>query len=228
MKSTRTLVPGVRVGISVPDAQGLPSPVSSAVFVERGREVELNTATTRGRDFFLTSTGSRLTRSLELRGGRLLRHGALGGRPASGRVFSIAVGKDHVFGSCGARITLADLAGSLSRMRLVAGRDGASVVLGRQQAWAARMPASLAQVVQLPGPDRGFLLDVREAAPRPGTGRGPGLEVEGGRLSRSGPDERVPYVVLDAARIVAYALPLPGTPLDLVSDVMGRIRVEVL
>ena len=67
-----------------------------------------------------------------------------------------------------------------------------------------------------------------EAAPRPGTGRGPGLEVEGGRLSRSGPDERVPYVVLDAARIVAYALPLPGTPLDLVSDVMGRIRVEVL
>lgn len=225
MKTVRTFVTGERVRVSVPDARALPAPVTNAVLTWRRLEVEVNAADTRARDFFLASTGSRLTGSVHLRTGAVLRHGALGGRAAQGLVFNLDVGRHHLFGSTGGRVALSDLAAIAGRLTLRPGEQGASVALGAGLAWAGRRPSAIAQVVDLDG-GQGFLLDIRRA--RPAAAGGSGAPVAGGRLSRSGAAERAPYLVLDTARAVAYGIPRPGTSLDVVADVMSRALVEAV
>ena len=224
MKSTSTLLTGERVHVTVPDARALPEPVRSAVIVDGGRELELNAGGPAALDFYLRSTGSRLSATIDLRTATL-RHGALGGRATQGRVFALTVGQDRVFGTSGPRVDLADLAAVLARVRLTPGSTGPSATLGRGLTWSARRAPGVAQVVDL-APGTGFLLDVRRAQGSERAG-GPGIPVEGGTLSRSGSQEREPYLVLDAAQVVAYAIARPGTDLAVVARAMARVRVTL-
>lgn len=223
MRSDIAFVTGEEARVVVPDATALPDPVATAVVMLRGRELEVNAGSPASLQFFLSTTGSRLAAKVELRNGLVLRHGALGGRPATGRVYALTVGAHRLYGSCGARVGVADLAAWFARVAARPSPAGPSLRLGSGQAWARRMPSAVAQVVDL-GADRGFLLDVRAARPaKPGAAAG--LEVEGGRLSRSAPQERDPYLVLDTERALAYAIPRPGTPIDQVTEAMTRVRV---
>jgi len=225
LRAIRTFVTGESVRVTVPDASALPAPVCSAVVQAGRQELELNASRRAGRDFFLRATGSPLTGSMTLRSGLLLRHGPLGGRARSGRVFTLDVGRHDVYGSCGAQVSLTELASIVQRISLRDSASGAAATLRTGVSWARRRPASIAQMVEL-GDGQGFLLDIRQA--RSGSARTQGLEVDGGLLSRSGDGERVSYLVLDTERAVSYGIPRPGTALDVVAEAMRRVRVEAV
>jgi len=84
----------------------------------------------------------------------------------------------------------------------------------------------VAQVVHL-GSGHHALLDVRRT--RNGVTRptGPGLDVAGGRLSRSAENERAHYAVLEAAAFVVYGIPGVEDDVDAVATTLSRLTAEL-
>ena len=229
MKTTRRFLNGDLLEIDAPGVEKLP-PSASVGVVRSGRtELELTSAGTAARDFFLESTTSELTSGLTLRTGNTLRTGAFGGDPKSGTVFSVTVGDEEIFGYAPPAMSTDTLASWLSRMTFTPTPEGAAATLSGGLSWSPIRTFAVAQQVDL-SPAQAYLLDVRRVqgpsgATRP-EGAG-GTKVRGGRLSRSPATDERRYVVLDAPDAVSYGIPTPSTSLDEVARSMSDLTTEV-
>ena len=225
MHTTRRLLNGDTVVIDVPAAAGLPPATAVSVLSLDGRELEVTSGGEEALDFYLSLSGSRLTGQLALRSGPLLRHGRHGDDPEGGLVFSVAVGDHQVFGFTAPDLDVEALAGYLAEVTFEPGPHGPALRPGGRVTWSPNRTHTVAQVVDASaGP--GVLLDVRRTV-TPRMSRSAGLPVRGGRLSRSDPQERHPYAILEARDFVTYGIPGDEDDLDLVAAVLAETTTEL-
>jgi hypothetical protein len=222
MQARRWFIGGEVVDVDVPGARELPDSVAVGVLAVDGLELELSSGTGAALEFFLAATDSALTWEYELRSGVPLRCGRYGGDGGGGYVFAVAPGAGEVFGWAAPSYSPERLAVHLNHVR-IEDRSGHPVVTpGGPVRWSDTRPPSVAQQVNLSAAN-GYLLDIRQARPVGASTRSRGAQVRGGYLSRSGPQQNRPHVVLESDRFVAYGLPTPGTPLDEVVESMADL-----
>lgn len=226
MRTTRRLLNGETLVLTVPDATALPPSAAISVLSQDGLELEVTSGGPGHLEHYLSLSGSVLTHEVGLRNGATLRHGRYGGDPASGLAFAVAVGDHEVFGFTVPTLDLEDLAALLSQVDLEPGHDGPVLAPGGSVEWSPYRTHDVAQVAHL-GSGRHALLDVRRT--RNGVTRptGPGLEVAGGRLSRSAEDERAHYAVLEASAFVVYGIPGDEDDVDAVATTLSRLTAEL-
>jgi hypothetical protein len=226
VESRRRLLNGDTVVIDVPAAADLPPATAVSVLSLDGRELEVTSGGPDALAFYLSLSGSRLTRQLTLRSGPVLRHGWHGDDPDGGLVFSVPVGAYEVFGFTTPDLDVEALAGYLADVVFEPGTHGPALRPGGRVTWSASRTHTVAQVVDT-APGSGILLDVRRTV-TPRMSRSEGLPVRGGRLSRSDPQERHPYAILEARDFVTYGIPGTEDDLDLVAGVLADITTELL
>jgi len=226
MRTTRRLHNGETLVLTVPDATSLPPSAAISVLSQDGLELEVNSGGPAHLEHYLSVSGSALTHEVGLRTGLTLRHGRYGGDPASGLAFSVAVGDHEVFGFTVPSLDLEGLSALLSQVEFTADPDGPVLTPGGSVEWSPFRTHDVAQVVHL-GSGHHALLDVRRT--RNGVTRptGPGLDVAGGRLSRSAEDERAHYAVLEAAAFVVYGIPGVEDDVDAIATTLSRLTAEL-
>jgi hypothetical protein len=238
MQTTHRLLNGEAVRIDVPDAVGLPGGTSLGVLALEGAgEMQVTSGAAADLDFFLRVTGTALDREVALRDGRTLHHGRFAGDPAQGIGWAMTLGEHRIFGFTLPSMDLEGLTGFLADVDLREDPLGPVLTPGGRVAWSPYRTLSLAQVVELPVPEAaggqdgfGYLLDVRRArtgyldGDRPETG----TPVRGGRLTRSGDEERHRYGVLEGRDFVSYGLPGQDEAIDLVLTSLSEALVELV
>jgi len=226
MRTTRRLHNGETLSLEVPTAAGLPPSATISVLSHDGQELEINSGSTHHLEHYLSTTGSTLTDQVQLRAGLTLRHGRFGGDPASGLAFAVAVGGHEVYGFTTPSLDLEGLTALLAQVQIQAGETGPVLTPGGSVTWSPFRTHDVAQVVELTSGGHA-LLDIRRT--RSGVTRpsGGGLKVSGGRLSRSAPDDRAQYAVLETASFVVYGIPGTVADLDTVASTLGQVRAEL-
>lgn len=238
MQTTHRLLNGEAVRIDVPDAVGLPGGTSLAVLALEGAgEMQVTAGRTADLDFFLQVTGTSLDREVALRGGRTVRHGRYSGDPGQGLGWSVALGEHHLFGFTLPGVDLEALTGFLADVDLDVDPVGPVLTPRGRVTWSPYRTLSIAQVVELGDASGGegaggfgYLLDSRRArtghldSDRPEAG----VQVRGGRLSRSGEQERHRYGVLESRDFVSYGLPGQDEGVDAVLSSLSEVLVELL
>lgn len=223
MRITTILLNGDPIVVDVPDAQRLSAPVRTSVLSSSGVEVEVNAGTPEAADFFVSSTGSTLTSSLNLRSGQPVRVGSLGG--GTGTVFVLDADPETVFGPVPPGVGLEELAALLSAAQPTVAPTGVYLTPGDGVAWSPYRTHDLVVSVETRERQQ-YLLDVRAAFTLGGDPqRSVGAPVTGGLLSRGG-DQENRHVVLEAPGHVAYGIPLPQTDLDALTTSMSQIQVS--
>lgn len=226
MRTTRRLLNGETLVLDVPSAQELPPSASISVLAQDGLELELNSGGPGHLEHYLSVSGSTLTDQVQLRQGTTLRYGRYGGDPASGLAFSVQVGDHEVFGFTVPSLDLEGLSALLSQVEFTADPAGPVLTPGGSVDWSPFRTHDIAQVALLDSGQR-TLLDVRRT--RNGVTRpsGPGLDVRGGRLSRSSEEDRAHYAVLETAAFVVYGIPGTEGDLDEVATTLGQVTAEL-
>lgn len=226
MRTTRNLLNGEALLLDVPDAEAMPEPATVSVLAQDRLELELTSGGPGHLEHYLSASGSALTHEVQLRGGATLRHGRHGGDPAQGLVFSVRVGGHEVYGSTVPALDLEGLSALLSHVELADDPAGPVLTPTGPVGWSDHRTHDVAQVVHLAG-GSWALLDVRRT--RSGVTRpsGPGLEVRGGRLSRSAEDERVRYAVLETSAFVVYGIPGTEADVDAVATTLSTVTAEL-
>lgn len=238
MQTTHRLLNGEVVRIEVPDAVALPGGTSLGVLALEGAgEMQLTAGRAADLAFFLQVTGTTLGRETALRGGHVLRHGRYAGDPAQGIGWSITLGEHELFGFGVPTLDLEALTGFLADVDVQADPLGPVLTPRGRVSWSPYRTLSVAQVVELPAPASvggdggfGYLLDSRRArtgyldGDRPETG----LQVRGGRLTRSGEQERQRYGVLESRDFVTYGLPGEDEAVDVVLTSLAEVVVELV
>lgn len=224
MQVQRILVNGDRAVVTVPDAAALPDAVATGVLYADGNELEVNTGSTTALAFFLDSTGTTLSADLTLRSGATMTVGPRGGDAASGQCYSVAVGRDRLFGFSAPATSVETLAGWLSQVELRPLRAGIAARPTGAVGWSPYRTFSVAQQVALTD-GTSYLLDLRRvrAGRAPKRKDGTGIPVRGGVLSRSAPAEEQPHVVLESEAFVSYGIPLGPASLDRVATSMAQV-----
>lgn len=226
MRTTRTLLDGDRLVLDVPDAEAMPPSAAVGVLARDGLELEVTAGGPDHLEHYLAVSGTRLTGEVQLRGGATLRHGRHGEDPAQGIVFAVRAGGHEIFGTTVPTLDLEDLAAVLAHVEVAEGPDGPVLTPGGPVGWSDHRTHDVAQVVRVAG-GRQVLLDVRRA--RRGVTRpsGPGLDVRGGRLSRSADDERAAYAVLETPAFVVYGIPTVEEDADTVATTLSTVTAEL-
>ncbi|WP_109472738.1 hypothetical protein [Ornithinimicrobium cavernae] len=226
MRTTRRLHTGETLLLDVPAAAGLPPAASISVLAHDGLELEVNSGVAHHLEHYLSVSGSTLTDEVRLRTGVTLRHGRYGGDPASGLAFAVAVGGHEVYGFTVPTLDLEGLSAVLSQVELTATPDGPVLTPSGSVDWSPYRTHDVAQVVELSTGGHA-LLDVRRT--RTGVTRpsGAGVDVRGGRLSRSAEDERAHYAVLEAPAFVVYGIPGTIEDLDTVATTLSQVTAEL-
>lgn len=226
MRTTRALHNGETLALEVPGASALPPAAAISVLSQDGLELEINSGSAHHLEHYLATSGSTLTHEVQLRGGVVLRHGRYGGDPASGLAFSIAVGDHEVYGFTVPSLDLEGLTALLSQVEFQAGAEGPVLTPGGSVEWSPFRTHDVAQVVELTSGGHA-LLDVRRT--RNGVTRpsGSGIDVRGGRLSRSAESERAHYAVLEAPAFVVYGIPGTIEDMDTVASTLGQVTAEL-
>lgn len=226
MRTQRHLLNGETLVLDVPGADVLPAPTAISVLSQGGRELEITSGTAEHLEHYLSLSGSALTDEVGLRTGLQLRHGRYGGDPQQGLAFSVQVGEHEVYGFTTPELDAEALGALLSSVEMEPGTAGPVLAPTGEVTWSDYRTHDVAQVVQRPDGSR-YLLDVRRA--RAGVSRpsGPGLDVRGGKLSRSPEDERGTYVVLETSDFIVYGIPGSEDALDGVADALGQVTAEV-
>ncbi|QFG67415.1 hypothetical protein [Ornithinimicrobium pratense] len=235
MQTTHRLLNGEAVRIDVPDAVDLPGGTSLGVLALEGAgEMQVTAGSPADLSFFLQITGTALDREVALRGGRMLRHGRYAADPAQGVGWAIDVGEHQLFGFTLPTVDLESLTGFLTDVDVQADPLGAVLTPGGRVTWSPYRTLSIAQVVELPPPAEGggsegygYLLDSRRARTGGLDGDRPGVPVRGGRLTRSGEQERHRYGVLESRDFVTYGLPGEDEAVDLVLTSLSEVLVEL-
>lgn len=235
MQTTHRLLSGEAVRIDVPDAVGLPGGTSLAVLALDGAgEMQVTAGRAADLAFFLQVTGTALDREVALRDGRTLRHGRYAGDPRQGIGWSMDLGAHHLFGFTLPAVDLEALTGFLGDVALEADEVGPVLTPRGRVTWSPYRTLSIAQVVELGEASEadgfGYLLDCRRArtghldSDRPAAG----IPVRGGRLSRSGEQERHRYGVLESRDFVSYGLPGQDEGVDAVLSSLSEVLVELV
>lgn len=237
MQTTHRLLNGEAVRIDVPDAVALPGGTSLAVLaLEGGGEMQVTAGRAADLAFFLQVTGTTLDREVALRGGGTLRHGRYAGDPAQGIGWSWALGEHELFGFTLPTVDLEALTGFLTEVDVQADPVGPVLVPRGRVTWSPYRTLSVAQVVELPTPagagdegSLGYLLDIRRTRTGYLDGDRPevGVQVRGGRLTRSGEQERHRYGVLESRDFVSYGLPGQDEAVDVVLTSLAEVVVEL-
>ncbi|WP_131103237.1 hypothetical protein [Ornithinimicrobium sufpigmenti] len=235
MQTTHRLLNGEAVRIDVPGAVGLPGGTSLGVLALDGAgEMQVTAGRAADLSFFLQVTGTALDREIGLRGGRTLQHGRYSGDPAQGIGWSMTVGEHHLFGFTLPTVDLEALTGFLADVDVQADPVGPVLTPSGRVTWSPYRTFSIAQVVELPPSPEGdpnetlgYLLDSRRARTGDLDGDRPGIQVRGGRLSRSGAQERHRYGVLESRDFVSYGLPGQDEAVDLVLTSLSEVLVEL-
>lgn len=223
MRYQTSLLTGEPVSIDVPDGT-LARPVRTSVLIDSGVELEVNAGAAEAADFYLESTRTRLSGSVQLAGGMSLRTGALGGDPKAGLGYRVTASADEVlFGSAAPSMTLEALARTLAAARIGRGPRGVQMAPSGPAAWSPYRSHDLNQSVRLSAAD-GYLLDVRRVGQR-GAPSKVGVRVRGGRLTRSAPGSPS-HVVLETTDFVVYGVPKGATSLDRLATSMSRVEVS--
>lgn len=226
MRTTRRLFNGETLVLDVPSAQALPPAATISVLTQDGLELEVNGGGPEHLEHYLSVSGSTLTAEVQLRQGLVLRYGRYGADPASGLAFSVRVGEHEVFGFTVPSLDLEALTALLSQVELTADPAGPVLTPGGSVDWSPFRTHDVAQVARL---DSGThaLLDVRRT--RNGVTRpsGPGLDVRGGRLSRSADEEHARYAVLETSAFVVYGIPGTEADADEVVNVLSQATAEL-
>lgn len=226
MRTTRHLHNGETLALDVPGASDLPPSAAISVLSQDGLELEVNSGSARHLEHYLTTSGSTLTDEVRLRTGVTLRHGRYGGDPASGLAFSIAVGDHEVYGFTVPTLDLEGLTALLSQVDLAADANGPVLTPSGSVQWSQFRTHDIAQVVELTSGGRA-LLDIRRT--RNGVTRpsGAGLDVRGGRLSRSAEEDRAHYAVLEASAFVVYGIPGNVEDMDTIASTLSQVTAEL-
>jgi hypothetical protein len=226
MRTTRNLLNGETVVLDVPDATELPPSAAISVLAHDGLELEVNSGSQAHLEHYLSVSGSTLTDEVQLRPGPTLRYGRYGGDPDQGLAFSVGVGDHEVYGFTVPSVDLEALSALLSQVEFSAQDAGPVLIPTGAVSWSDYRTHDVAQVVHLAGSDR-ILLDVRRT--RSGVTRptGPGLDVRGGRLSRSAEEERAHYAVLEAPAFVVYGIPGTVEDVDTVASTLSQVTAEL-
>lgn len=225
MRRTRRLLNGDTVTLDVPSAAGLPDSTAISVLSVDGAELEVTSGSAQDLEFYLSLSGSTLTGRVNLSSGPELRYGRYGGDPASGLAFAVAVGAHEVYGFTTPSLDVEGLAAHLAQVGFEPGAHGPALRPAGSVSWSTYRTHTLAQVVQLDA-GRGMLLDIRRSV-TPRLSGSQGLDVRGGRLSRSAPEERHPYAILESADFVTYGIPGDELDLDLVANVLTDVTTEL-
>lgn len=225
MRITRNLLNGETLVLDVPDADALPEAAAVSVLVVDGTEIEVTSGGSTHLEHYLSASGSRLTGEVQLRTGSTLRHGRYGDDPARGLAFAVRAGEHEVYGFTLPTLDLEGLSTVLSHVEVEATPAGPVLRPGGPVGWSGHRTHDVAQVAHLG--DTRVLLDVRRT--RNGVTRpsGPGLDVRGGRLSRSAEDERVHYAVLETAAFVVYGIPGVEADVDAVATTLSSVTAEL-
>ena len=237
MQTTHRLLNGEAVRIDVPDAVALPGGTSLAVLALEGAgEMQVTAGRAADLAFFLQVTGTTLDREVALRDGGTLRHGRYAGDPAQGVGWSLSLGEHELFGFTLPTVDLESLTGFLADVDLQSDPVGPVLTPGGRVTWSPYRTLSVAQVVELPAAAEvggeeniAYLLDIRWArtgyldGDRPETG----VQVRGGRLTRSGEQERHRYGVLESRDFVSYGLPGQDEAVDVVLTSLSEVVVEL-
>lgn len=226
MRTTRRLHNGETLALDVPDAAGLPPAAAISVLSQDGLELEINSGSAHHLEHYLATSGSTLTHEVQLRDGLTLRHGRHGGDPASGLAFAVAVGDHEVYGFTVPTLDLEGLTALLSQVQFAPGPDGPVLTPGGSVQWSPFRTHDIAQVVELTSGGHA-LLDIRRTrsgVTRPSTA---GLDVRGGRLSRSAEADRAHYAVLEAPDFIVYGIPGTIEDMDTVASTLGQITAEL-
>ena len=226
MRTTRRLHNGETLVLEVPDATSLPPSAAISVLTSDGLELEVNSGGAGHLEHYLSVSGSTLTDEVGLRNGVTLRYGRYGGDPASGLAFSVRVGDHEVYGFTVPSLDLEGLSALLSQVEFTADAAGPVLTPGGSVEWSPFRTHDVAQVADLGGGQHA-LLDVRRT--RNGITRptGPGLDVRGGRLSRSSEEERANYAVLEASAFVVYGIPGTEDGIDAVATSLSQVTAEL-
>lgn len=226
MRINRHLLNGETLVLDVPGADRLPVPTAISVLSHDGRELEVNSGTADHLEHYLSTSGSTLTDEVGLRTGLQLRYGRYGGDPQQGLAFAVRVGDHEVYGFTTPEVDVEGLGALLSSVEMVPEGSGPVLTPLGEVSWSDYRTHDVAQVVRRA--DGGlFLLDVRRA--RAGVTRpaGPGVDVRGGRLSRSPEDERATYVVLETNDFIVYGIPGSEDGMEVVTDALSQITAEL-
>lgn len=226
MRTTRHLHNGEALALDVPAAAGLPAAAAISVLSQDGLELEINSGLAHHLEHYLATSGSTLTDQVQLRGGLTLRYGRYGGDPASGLAFSVTVGDHEVYGFTVPSLDLEGLSALLSQVDFMAHADGPILTPSGSVDWSPFRTHDIAQVVELPSGGHA-LLDIRRT--RNGVTRpsGSGMDVRGGKLSRSAESERAHYAVLEAPAFVVYGIPGSLEDMDTVATTLGQVTAEL-
>lgn len=226
MRTTRRLLNGETLVLDVPDAETMPLSTAISVLIQDSLELELNTGAQVHLEHYLSTSGSTLTGELQLRNGLTLRHGRYGGDPAQGLAFSVRVGEHEVFGFSVPSLDLEALGALLSQVDMTADPAGPVITPTGTVEWSPFRTHDVAQVVSLAG-GKNALLDVRRT--RNGVSRpsGPGLDVRGGKLSRSPEEERAAYAVLETSSFVVYGIPGSEDDIDVMTGALSQLTAEL-
>lgn len=226
MRTTRRLINGETLVLDVPDAGSMPPATAISVLAQDGLELEVNSGGPGHLEHYLAVSGSTLTAEIQLRNGATLRHGRYGGDPAQGLAFSVRVGEHEVYGFTVPSLDLEGLSALLSQVEFTTHADGPAIAPGGSVTWSDFRTHDVAQVVQL-DQGRRALLDVRRTRTGGTRPSGPGLDVLGGRLSRSAKDERAHYAVLEAAAFVIYGIPGTEEDVDALATSLSQVTAEL-
>ncbi len=223
MRSQFSLLDGSPVSVDAPHAT-LEAPIAVGVLFTDTMEVEVNAGTPEAAGLFLDITGTELTSSLQLRGGRTLRLGPLGGQRGEGWGYVVEVGDDRLFGPTPPALSAERLAAVLSELSPARNQRGLTVTPNGAVGWSPYRTQGASQVL-VPASGNPLLLDIRRPVPDQRPGRR-GAKVRGGLLSRQGDPGRQ-HVVLESDQFVTYGVPLPQTSLDELAEVMSEVLVEL-
>lgn len=226
MRTTRRLHNGETLALDVPSASSLPPAAAISVLSQDGLELEINSGSAHHLEHYLATSGSALTDEVQLRGGLTLRHGRYGGDPASGLAFSLAVGDHEIYGFTVPTLDLEGLSALLSEVEFTADPAGPVLAPHGSVEWSRFRTHDVAQVVELASGGHA-LLDIRRTrngVTRPG---GTGLDVRGGRLSRSAESDRAHYAVLETSAFVVYGIPGTIEDMDTVASTLGQVTAEL-
>ncbi|AXH97183.1 hypothetical protein [Ornithinimicrobium avium] len=226
MRTTRTLLNGDVLVLDVPDAETMPAPAAIGVLARDGLELEITTGGPGHLEHYLSVSGTRLTGEVQLRHGATLRHGRHGDDPARGLVFALRTGDHEIYGTTVPGMDLEGLTSFLSHVEVATGPAGPVLTPAAPVGWSEHRTHDVAQVVRVVGGAR-ILLDVRRT--RNGLTRpsGPGLDVRGGRLSRSADDERVHYAVLETPAFLVYGIPADEEHVDAAATTLSTVTAEL-
>lgn len=198
-----------------PDAD-LPMALVVDVLNVAGHEVEINAGSSTALNAFLNETGSTLVRDVMLPNGLEMSIGKFGPINAIGYPFWSTIGLFRLYGHAGPAVTLQALMQCLGDATVSADSTGVTL----------RAPRSLSRhpsIMQSVSGD--YVIDVRSARRRRRSSGGE--PVAGGFLLRSDPEYPYPYLVLDAGRLLAYVLPLPGRDINVAVQDAARLVLTV-